>query len=166
MSGEQLNQLRNQISEKNTSLQTLIDKDIDYTRRYDEGLSNLNKLEQELNDLLFYKKKTLSEHLQLESLVNDSNKLQFVSPGYLEGHFLNRIQDKVSGNKEQQKVMLSEIEQNLQQMRVSEMNLERDLEEQRQMVYQLDQLIAINESNIHKKRMEIATLESKLRTLN
>jgi len=160
------NQVRSEISTERSSLDTLINKNHVYTNQFEEGSLHLKKLEQELDDLLLYKKKILEEYHYLEELIDKSNKVQFSVPGHLEGHFLRRINDKISDDKKQQYKIRDTIHNNLDKVDRSIEKLEQDLENQRQALFQLDQLIADNSASIQLKRTEITKLEGQLRSLS
>lgn len=166
----QISNLKNQKIREESTLQTYYAQGAEYQLGYDNCLTTIGRLEQELNDLLFYKKHTLEESQNLESLIigdaSPMGKIHFHQTGLLEGRFLEKAQTKLLNQKRRQKQALATIENNIQEMKRKERQIEDELETERTKLLQFDDLISNNKANIESKKMAISTIESKIRSIS
>lgn len=161
---------KNQINEKQSDLQACHQKDAEYRLNYDECLETIGTLEQELNLLLFHKKKALEIYQHLESLicgdVSPMGKIQFNQPGLLEGKFLRKVQIKLNDERREQRKTLAAMRESILEINQKIREVEDDIALERSQLIQLNDLMIANKEQINTKNMQIVILEGNIRSLS
>src|SRR5690625_2708193 len=161
--------LKGQISTKRSYLQNCYQQDAEYRLAYDDCLTNIGRLEKELDDLLLYKRKALVEFQHLETLISGDaspmGKIQFFQPGLLESIFFEKIQIKLIDQRREQKNALAAIRDDIQELKRKESEIEDEIGVERTKLMNIDDLISRNKANIESRKMEIAVIESQIRSL-
>ncbi|MBT2214707.1 hypothetical protein F3157_09170 [Virgibacillus dakarensis] len=166
----QIPNLKNQKYIKESSLQACYEKNKEYQNDYNDCFTNIERLKQELSDLLFYQKKLLKEREYLESLISGDaspmGKVRFHQPGLLEGRFLEKAQFKMDTQRRSQEKALATMEENIREMKQKAAEIEDEIEVERRNLFRLDDLISKNRANIERQKVEIAVIESKIRSIS
>lgn len=161
--------LRNQISSKQTGIYSLQQNVNTLYEQRNVCLSNIQRLEQELVDLLFYKKKLMKEFNHMEQLTSGDaspmGRIQFVKIGLLEGTALQSMQERIMERRQNQKNTLTIIDDSILHLREKGIEIEGDIEQEKKRLMNIDQSVASKQHQIHSLRAEISSIEGRVRTL-
>jgi|SRR5699024_4991564 len=91
--------------------------------------------------------------------------IKFVRHGQLEGRFLERMQTRISEQRQKQMQAVDGIRENIEEIKRKVKMIENEIEHERKYLMQVDSLISTNQANIQQKKLAITQLESSLRVL-
>lgn len=164
-----LTNFQNQISAKNTNLEALHERSAQYSMDREVYLMNIKRLEQEVVDLLFYKKKMIHELNHLTALTagegSPMGRIKFFKQGILESSALQIIQDRITEHRAHQQETLDKIDQNITHINDKIIDIEMEIDQERNQLILLEQQISTNQQRIHQLKTEVASIHSQIRTL-
>lgn len=161
--------LQSQLRTQHTDLNNYNVENIRLQSSYDAGILRIQQLEQQLNDVLYYKRNMLEKMQEAESLVTGEGSrlggIKFFRHGLLEGRFLERMQTRISEQHRTQAAAVEAIRENIWEIKRKVKIIENEIEAERRYVIHVDSLISTNQAKIQQKKMAIAQLESSIRVL-
>lgn len=161
--------LQNQIQTEQTDINFYQAENIRLQSDYDIGISRIQQLEQELVDVLHYKKNIMEQLEVAESCAcgegSRLDKIKLVRHGQLEGRFLERMQSRLSERQRKQAAAVDTIRENITEIKNKSQLIEDEIDDARMYALELDTLISTNQANIQAKKTQIAQLEGNIRMM-
>ncbi|TSB48508.1 hypothetical protein [Alkalicoccobacillus porphyridii] len=165
----QIASLNQRISSKQSSVNSLSYQNQSLHIQYQDGITELGRLERELEELLHTQQGLVGQLDNIEALTlgegSPMARIKFYSPGVLEGRALQRIQERVVIRQEQQLQGRNTIQAAIEQAEDQASELEGRIAEQRAVNYNLETTISNNQNRINQLRTQIASDRSRLRML-
>ncbi|GAF11204.1 hypothetical protein JCM19045_294 [Bacillus sp. JCM 19045] len=166
---QQVLMLNQRISSKESSISVLSQQNYSYRSQHSDGVSELNRLEQQLEELMQDQQKMIHYLERIESLTlgegSPMGRIKFFSPGLLEGRALERIQERILSSQEQQLQDRNRIQDTIYGIDDEIYELESKIEDQKMANFNLEQRISNNQSRIEQLKSQISSDRSKLRTM-
>ncbi|MDQ0206950.1 hypothetical protein [Alkalicoccobacillus murimartini] len=166
---QQIFLLNQRITSKQSSISTLSGQNNTYRSQHSDGISELNRLEKQLEDLLQNQQDMINQLDKIEGLTvgegSPMGRIKFFAPGLLEGRALEKIQERIANRQDQQLQGRNRIQETIHEADDDISELEGKIEDQKAANLQLEQLLSNNQNRIDQLKLQVSSDRSRLRMM-